>query len=97
MKKTSTLLTFALALGMTQLEAQQVSQSEALLRAQTFLQQQMGHRAVSRNGESAATLTLAYTSQREADQRPLYYVFNQGQDEGFVIVGGDESAEQILG
>lgn len=98
MNRTQTFLSMALMLVAVPAMAQQVSLSKAQSRAEAFLQQSVRRAAPSRGGDAAQSqLSLAYTSQRQADQRPLYYVFNQGQNQGFIIVGGDEGAEQILG
>ncbi|MCQ2335137.1 MAG: C10 family peptidase [Paludibacteraceae bacterium] len=76
--------------------AQQISETEAMATAQRFL-----HRA-STNGLNQAparenvSLELAYTQVREG--KTLYYVFNeQDADKGFIIVGGDQSSTEILG
>lgn len=39
-------------------------------------------------------LTLAYTSQK--DGNTCFYVYNRGENDGFVIIGGDEVAKEIL-
>jgi len=47
-------------------------------------------------GENAANaLSLAYTS--KTGKKTCFYVFNIGEDDGFVIAGGDASAREILG
>lgn len=71
--------------------AQTVDQSEALTRASRFLGLQ--NRAPSQ-GDAAQQLTLAYKS--AAGDETYYYVFNHA-DGGFVIVGGDQAAAEILG
>ena len=43
-----------------------------------------------------AQLKLAHTF-LQADQQPAFYVFNQGDDNGFVLVSADDNARQILG
>ena len=43
-----------------------------------------------------AELKLAHTF-LQADQQPAFYVFNQGNDNGFVLVSADDNARQILG
>lgn len=71
--------------------AQTVDQNEALTRASRFLGLQ--NRAPSQ-GDAAQQLTLAYKS--AAGDETYYYVFNHA-DGGFVIVGGDQAAAEILG
>ncbi len=34
---------------------------------------------------------------KSAETRPAYYIFNYGNDEGFIIIAGDERAKPILG
>lgn len=79
--------------------AQQVGMDEARQRAMSFLQSQHVRKAQGQNGQTVSTqdIELAYISKRKADQKVCFYVFNQANDGGFVIVGGDESAKDILG
>lgn len=95
MKKT--LLSLITLLGAGLLHGQQISQDEACRRAQAFLsshQEQTTTDPVKRIG---SRLQLAHIATRPIDGKTLYYVFNRGQEQGFVIVGGDESAQSILG
>ena len=88
-----TLFTIAgLTVAMT-MQAQQVSESQALERAQAFM------------NSKAQTMTAGRRNarQREAQQLTLaskcnaYYVYNAGDNDGFVIVSGDERMGTILG
>lgn len=72
--------------------AEQITREQALRQAQQFL---------SKDGKGAL-LTTAETSmskaRRRSQQMPdYYYVFNAGQDQGYVIVSGDDRTEPILG
>ena len=72
--------------------AEQITREQALRQAQQFLNQ---------NGKGAA-LTMAETSMSKARRRgqhvsDYYYVFNAGQNQGFVIVSGDDRTETVLG
>lgn len=72
--------------------AEQITREQALRQAQQFL---------SKNGKGAL-LTTAETSMSKARRRSqqvpdYYYVFNAGQDQGYVIVSGDDRTEPILG
>jgi len=80
------------------LQAQQVTVDEAKSKAQAFLNAS-SHRSAPARSDAAATqpLALAYTSQSTTSAKVCYYVFNCGEAEGFVIVGGDEAAHEILG
>jgi len=74
--------------------AQQVSVEEALSSAKSFLSGCTNNSKRKANSENR--LALAYTAQ--ADGKNHFYVFNENDaDGGFVIVGGDEAAKEILG
>lgn len=74
--------------------AQQVSVTEAAQRARSFWSSPaMPVRA--RRVMASAQPELAYTA--KAGEEVHFYVFNNARGEGFVIVGGDEAAQQILG
>lgn len=51
-------------------------------------------KGVKRQAPAVDNIELAYTS--EKDGKTCFYVFNNGDDGGFVIVGGDEAAKEIL-
>lgn len=70
--------------------AQTIGAGVAQERALQFLQSQPQTRA----SQHAAQLSLAYTSQ--AGDETYYYVFNNAAG-GFVIMGGDEAAQEVLG
>lgn len=91
-----TLSMMVLAMGAL---AQQVGQEEARQRALSFLQSQRVKKVQNRNGQAASStdVELAYISRRAKDKKVCFYVFNQADEKGFVIVGGDESAKDILG
>ena len=72
--------------------ADQINRDQALRKAQQFLSQ----KGLSRS------LTLAETSASRArakgnNAQDYYYIFNAGQNQGFVIVSGDDNAEAVLG
>lgn len=73
-------------------KANPISRSQALSQAKEFL---------SSKGISMKTNDVAYRAPRKAnaqsDENSAYYVFNAGNDNGFVIVSGDDRTEQILG
>lgn len=89
------LILAALTYGMatTTSMAQKVSEAQALLRAKTFI----GSRASApADGKQYAQRTTTTTLQKVSDS-DAYYVFNIGEDGGFVIVSGDERIGTILG
>lgn len=76
----------------TSIWAEPISREQALRQAQRFILQK---------GKSTV-LNQAETSMSKARARgkqipDYYYVFNVGQNEGFVIVSGDDRAETVLG
>lgn len=91
MKKTLTsMLLLSLA---TIANAQQISQEEAQQIARDFWTSPVAA-ARSRQGASGNPV-LAYTAGRDTERS--FYVFNNTAADGFVIVAGDASAQQILG
>lgn len=76
--------------------AQQISTTEAAQRARAFLR---GNQSTPKMRKAAsatgAQLTLAYTA-HEGDENQ-FYVFNNGTDGGYIIIGADERANEILG
>ncbi len=74
--------------------AQEVSVDVAQSRAFHFLSNKTDA-AKRAKGLDTFQLNLAYTSTSEG--KTCFYVFNTNEDDGFVIVGGDEAAREILG
>ena len=75
--------------------AQEITVDAAKDNALQFLSRQSVGPKYAKGTASASDLTLAYTSKSEG--KTCFYVFNVGNDDGFVIAGGDEAAQQILG
>lgn len=78
--------------------AQQVSESEAKVKAMNFFSNGANRlparKGVKRKAPAVSNVELAYTSKK--DGKTCFYVYNNGTDGGFVIVGGDEVAQEIL-
>lgn len=73
--------------------AQQVGVDEAMQSARKFLS---GSRTAKARAKANIPMKLAYTA--EQNGKAHFYVFNsEAQDGGFVIVGGDMAAKEILG
>ena len=95
-----TLLLFISLLVSQVLTAGPVSQSAARLKARDFI---AAHRGIVNNQAEPTSLLQpvdAADSRLKAHgwrQSAAYYVFNVGNDEGFVIVSGDDRTEEILG
>lgn len=78
-----------------QAHAQQISVEEAQAKALSFLNGQ-AEAKTRRVKSNLSSLELAYTAKNGSDK--LFYVFNSNSEEGgFVIVGGDKVAQEILG
>ena len=97
MRKITTLLLFCVVAFMGY--ADPVSKSAALQTAKDYLQKQ---RVTRGQGSPASELVLAYECMPKSARSlgvttPLYYVFNNGQDGGFVVVAGDDAMTPVLG
>ena len=95
MKRLDVLLLFAFTSFCTSAMSQEVSVDVAKGRAIDFLSSQSVGPKYAKGTASSSDLKLAYTSKSEG--KTCFYVFNVGDGDGFVIAGGDESAQQILG
>lgn len=72
-------------------KANPVSRTQALQEAKAFL---------ATKGIDMQTVSEAYKAPRKAgakEKNPYYYIYNVGEDRGFVIVSGDDRTEKILG
>ena len=86
-----TLLLLAALLLTTSMEAQQVSEQEALVKAQKFFgQTKQANAARGRAPRRAPELALA-------SNRDEYYVFNDKANGGWVVISGDERMPNVLG
>ena len=71
--------------------SQQLTKEQAQEKARRFLtSNQVGHTAKKKMHGKAAQLTLASNSED-------YFIFNDEQNGGFVIIGGDERQQDVLG
>lgn len=75
--------------------AQTVSTADAKAKAVAFLNKKRPTTGVKRTPVSSKELTLAY--QAAAGNENYFYVFNREGGHGFIIVGGDLQAREILG
>ena len=83
------ILAFFLMSGNNALMADPVSPSQARQVAQTFLREK---------GKTVKTIDMPRKGKSIAKQgNAAYYVFNNGDSDGFVIVSGDDRTEQVLG
>lgn len=95
MRRNIVLLSFTLGCLSHGLSAQQITATDAMNQAEAFLSQHQSRRAGGRGTTNAPKLSLAYTAQ--VGNEIHYYVFNRLDSDGFVIIGGDERAQEVLG
>lgn len=96
MKRQLLLLLTGLLLCSLSLFAKNVDTQKALLVASNFSKQL--HSPSLRS--EGASLKLAYTAKpslRSAGPETYYYVFNIGENEGYIIISGDDCARPVLG
>lgn len=93
MNKKNFILLFALSLFATS-HAQQISVDDAATTAKKFWRASHGNEAKSNT--TAVVPRLSYTASNP-DGENYFYVFNHGDDNGFVIVGADQKAKTIIG
>ena len=88
------LMLLVLALTATGMWAGNVDSNAALAKAIQFMNAQPGTRYMA----SSSTLKLAYAEPSSIDAKSsVFYVFNATDGSGFVIVSGEDRAEEILG
>lgn len=77
--------------------AQQISEGEAMNRAMSFFAEHSTSQSGIKKAPSQTSnnqISLAYTAGN--DKNKFFYVYNRGENDGYVIVGGDEQAKEIL-
>ena len=88
----------ALLLSGGMVQAGPVSVEKAKLEAASFLVRHPGANGANRAQSAQSSLTLAYTACPQARQQDAaFYVFNKGQQAGYVVVAGDDRAPAVLG
>lgn len=87
-----TLLLLAVSFG---LNAAPISREQAKEKAQNFLQKVKGSRTLA-PVQSRAKLGPRRAKSATADSE-LFYVFNRGEQQGYIIVSGDDRTPEILG
>ena len=91
MKRLLLILTSIFALVTTSW-ADQITREQALAKAQQFLNQ----KGISRSLKVAET-QMSRARARGKSTPDYYYVFNAGQNQGFVIISGEDATEEVLG
>lgn len=85
------LFTLACLIGCLQLVANPVTLSQAREKAGQFLNKRVAKRARASAPKAKALKMMA------AGKNDSYYIFNVGDEGGFVVVSGDDATEEILG
>lgn len=85
------LLTLACIIGCLPLAANPVTLSQAREKAGQFLNKRVAKRARASAPKPKALKMMA------AGKNDSYYIFNVGDEGGFVVVSGDDATEEILG
>lgn len=88
-----TLITLLLAASLGS-QAKDITQSQALKIAQSFLSQSVDKTGGAK--KAPAKLQLAYTGSA-ANGKQCLYVFNGASGQGYVVVAADDQADEILG
>ncbi|WP_321423764.1 C10 family peptidase [uncultured Bacteroides sp.] len=99
MKKVLLFITFFLFL-LTNVFALPRTSSEAFSVAKLF--HQKSNSSIKLMSTETTALKLAYTctdgiATRSTTEKAYYYVFNRGNNSGFIIVSGDDRAKEVLG
>lgn len=89
------LLLLSLVMMCLPLMAEQRTVSEAQNVASNYLRTKASHHLLGVSTQSPQ-LSLSMTGM-SADKKVDYYVFNNGKDNGFIIVSGDDKAAPVLG
>ena len=89
------LLLLSLVMLCLPLMAEQRTASEAQNVASNYLRTKASHHLLGVSSQ-APQLSLSMTG-TSADNKVDYYVFNNGKDNGFIIVSGDDKAAPVLG
>lgn len=95
MRHLSIAISLFLLLAGNAVMAQEIAVDVARGNALQFLSSKASGSKHAKGQPVSTDLKLAYTSKSEA--KTCFYVFNVGDDNGFVIAGGDEAALEILG
>lgn len=96
MKKLYYLVVLMLLTG-TSLQAKQIDVNKAKSIAESFFQQQSLTRADGDGLRLAYTATDDASATRSASSANLFYVFDRGESNGFIVVAGDDRMRPVLG
>ncbi|MEG1916967.1 MAG: C10 family peptidase, partial [Muribaculaceae bacterium] len=94
MRKFISIFIFVIAISFIA-SAKQVTESEALMKADKFSQVLSSKQLSAIGSINAKTLKKAHVAKESVNA--FYYVFNRGANNGYIIVSGDDQTEEILG
>jgi len=79
------------------ISAKQISEAQALDKAQLFGKNATSTHLMSK-ARTSAIMSIAYRAmEKESDSVNYFYVFNRGTEDGYVIVSADDKSNEILG
>lgn len=84
------LLILSFVIGWHTLIAKEITREEAMQKASDFLNKS----SMKKQKASGPAYQLAYTSR--SSKANLFYVFNRGKNDGFIVVSADDRAKDIL-
>ncbi len=91
------LLTFVLLLVSLNISADPITRSQAQQKAEQMMQKLSGSRKLAPVKSARKLAPRRAKATGVADDTELYYVFNRGDSEGYVIVAGDDQFDSFLG
>jgi hypothetical protein len=86
------LLLFVALMALTMVQAGPITRQQALQQAVQFVKSLGGNQQL----EAVAERAKLAPRRQGVSQDEAYYVFNRGQNEGFVIISGDDRARRVL-
>lgn len=95
MIKRITLLVISALLTVGLFAAERTVEEAAAIAAQ-FTNQQPTLRRAHKAPRTAATMRLAHTRTKSGSEAPAFYVFDQEENNGFIIVSADDRTEEVL-
>jgi len=97
MKLKVTLLFFVLVFSSALVRGQTRSQREAMSIAESFLSKQGKASTISSKSDALSMVYTAKNQLRAASGKDYFYVFNRGDNNGFIIVSADIRTKEVLG
>ncbi|MCH4154892.1 MAG: thiol protease/hemagglutinin PrtT [Muribaculaceae bacterium] len=89
------LIVAAILVASFSINAAQISENEAMTKAVAFGAKAVSSRLMSNSRTS--TMSLAYTAKAAASSDNCFYVFNRGENDGYIIVSAEDRSYPVLG